>query len=167
MTITAALLPEFDHEMAGCRRTLEHLPGDRFGFRPHPKSFTLGRLANHLASVPSWLVQAMESTQREFVDPVDAAREPLAAATPEAVLDLFDRSVQAARAVLAEASDADLTVPWTGRSHGRVVFTLPRLVVYQRFILNHMIHHRAQLTVYLRLLDLPVPALYGPTADEG
>ena len=167
MTIAADLLPEFDQEMAGCRRTLERLPRDRFGFQPHPKSFTLGRLANHLASVPSWLAQAMESTGREFVDPADAAREPLAAATPEAVLDLFDQSVRRARAVLADATDADLEVPWTGRSHGRVVFTLPRLVVYKQFILNHMLHHRAQLTVYLRLLDLPVPALYGPSADEG
>jgi uncharacterized damage-inducible protein DinB len=168
MAVAAALLPEFDHEMAGCRRTLERVPGDRFGFRPHPKSMTLGRLANHLASVPAWLVQAMESTQRRFVDPEDATRAPLAAETPEAVLDLFDRSVRAARAALAGASDADLEDPWTGRSHdGRELFTLPRRVVYQRFILDHMIHHRAQLTVYLRLLDLPVPALYGPTADEG
>jgi len=167
MAIAAALLPEFDHEMDGCRRTLERIPGDQFEFRPHPRSMTLGRLANHLASVPGWLVQAMESTQRDFVDPEDAAREPLAATTPQAVLALFERSARAAREVLEGASDADLAVPWTGRSHGRVVFTLPRLVVYRQFILNHMIHHRAQLAVYLRLLDRPVPALYGPTADEG
>jgi uncharacterized damage-inducible protein DinB len=167
MAIATTLLPEFDQEMAGCRRSLERVPTDRFGFRPHPKSFTLGRLANHLADVPNWLVQALESTGREFVDPEAAARMPLPAATTGAVLERFDRAVAAARSALAAASDAELEAVWTGHSHGRVVFALPRLAVYRQFIVNHMIHHRAQLTVYLRLLDLPVPALYGPTADEG
>ena len=166
MAIALTLLPEFDHEMAGCRKTLERVPNARFDYQPHPKSFTLGRLANHLASVPSWLITALETTQLDFVDPAAAARMPLPATTAEALAARFDQDVARARAALAAATDTDLAVPWTGRSHGEVVFTLPRLAVYRGFILNHMIHHRAQLTVYLRLLDLPVPALYGPTADE-
>lgn len=167
MAIAPTLLPEFDHEMAGCRATLARIPTSRFDYRPHPKSFTLGKLANHLASVPTWLITALETTELDFVDPAVAARMPLPATTTEALLAQFDEDVRNARAALAAATDEDLATPWTGRSQGKVVFTLPRLAVYRGFILNHMIHHRAQLTVYLRLLDLPVPALYGPTADEG
>jgi uncharacterized damage-inducible protein DinB len=166
MAIAPTLLPEFDHEMAGCRTTLERIPSTRFDFKPHAKSFSLGQLANHLASVPSWATTTLETTELDFIDPDVAAKMPLPSATTEGLLETFDRGVTAARAALAAASDADLMVVWTGKSHGKVVFAFPRLAVYRSFIMNHMIHHRAQLALYLRLLDLPVPALYGPTADE-
>jgi uncharacterized damage-inducible protein DinB len=166
MAIAPTLLPEFDFEMAGCRRTLERVPTAQFGFQPHAKSFTLGKLANHLAGVPHWLVTALQTTELDFMDPATAARLPLPAATVESLLEQFDRGVREARAALAAASDADLATVWTGRAQGKVVLSLPRAGVFRGFIMNHMIHHRAQLTVYLRLLDLPVPALYGPSADE-
>jgi uncharacterized damage-inducible protein DinB len=160
------LLPEFDQEMAGCRRVLQRVPTAQFGFRPHPRSFTLGRLANHLASVPSWFVTAMATTELDFIDPKAAAELPLPATTTEGLVATFDLGVQGARAALAAGSDADFMTLWSGRSQGKVVFAIPRLAVYRTYIMNHMIHHRAQLTSYLRLLDLPVPALYGPSADE-
>ena len=166
MAIAPTLLPEFDHEMAGCRRVMERVPTAQFGFKPHPRSFSQGQLANHLASVPSWLITAMATTELEFVDPEAAARLPLPAPTTEALLAAFDQGVAGARAALAAGSDADLLTVWTGRSHGKVIMAMPRRDVYRSFIMNHMIHHRAQLTVYLRLLDVPVPGLYGPSADE-
>jgi len=167
MAIASTLLPEFDLEMAGCRKTLERVPAAQFEFKPHPKSFSLGQLANHLAAVPTWLVTMFQTTDLDFVDPETAKRMPLPAATPEALVAQFDRGVRAARAALAGASDADMMAVWTGRSGGQMVLSFPRTAVYRGFIMNHMIHHRAQLTVYLRLLGLPVPALYGPSADEG
>jgi uncharacterized damage-inducible protein DinB len=167
MAIAPTLLPEYDHEMAGCRTALERVPAAQFGFKPHPKSYTLGQLANHLASVPSWLTTTLTTTELDFIDPATAARMPLPATTTDSLLAIFDQGVQAARVALAAASDADFMTIWTGKSHGKVLFAFPRIAVYRSFIMNHMIHHRAQLTVYLRLLDIPVPALYGPTADEG
>jgi uncharacterized damage-inducible protein DinB len=166
MAIAPSLLPEFDQEMAGCRRVLERVPAAAFDFKPHPRSYSLGRLANHLAAVPTWLVTALATTELDFIDPAAAAALPLPATTTEGLLAVFDQGVQAARAALAAGSDADLMVIWSGKSHGKVVFAMPRLAVYRSYIMNHMIHHRAQLTGYLRLLDLPVPALYGPSADE-
>ena len=109
----------------------------------------------------------MTTTELDFVDPAATALMPLPASTGERLLEVFDQGVQGARAALAAASDADLMTVWTGRKQGQTLFAFPRSAVYRSFILNHMIHHRAQLTIYLRLLDLPVPALYGPSADEG
>jgi uncharacterized damage-inducible protein DinB len=166
MTLAATLLPEYDHEMAGCRKTLERLPDDQFDYKPHPKSFTLGQLGNHLATMPGWLTGTLQSTELDFSDPVAKAQMPAPVHTREALLALFDQGVAAARAALAAASDRDLEVIWTGKNEGKVLFALPRVACYRTFIMNHLIHHRAQLCVYLRLLDQPVPALYGPSADE-
>jgi len=126
----------------------------------------MGQLANHLAGVPAWLATTMTTTELDFVDPATAARMPLPSTTTEDLVKAFDQGIQEARAALAAGSDADFMTVWTGKAQGKVVFSIPRLAVYRSFIMNHMIHHRAQLTGYLRLLDLPVPALYGPSADE-
>ncbi len=159
----AMMLPEFDHEMANTRRTLERVTEEHFDFRPHEKSWTMKELATHVARLPSWVGVTLETEELD----VDAGDWP----TPEIgstedLLDLFDASVAEARAALEKASGDDLMVPWSMVTGGEAAFTMPRAAVLRSFVLNHGIHHRAQLTVYLRLRDIPVPALYGPSADE-
>ena len=125
MTKAETLLPEFDHEMAGTRVTLARVPADRFDFKPHPRSFSLGQLANHLAAVPSWATTTFTTTELDFIDPATAARMPLPATTAQGLVDTLDQGVKAARAALAAASDADLIVVWTGRKQGEVLFAFP------------------------------------------
>lgn len=163
MSIGQGLLPELDHEMAGTRRVLERVPMDRYDWTPHSKSFSLGRLANHLARIPNWGFVTMTETGFDFAQPVAVA--PPAAATSE-LLALFDDKVAAARREIAAATDAAMAEPWTLRNGEHLLFTLPRAVVLRNLVFNHAVHHRGQLTVYLRLLDVPVPGLYGPSADE-
>ncbi|MBI4913477.1 MAG: maleylpyruvate isomerase N-terminal domain-containing protein [Acidobacteria bacterium] len=166
MSIAHSLLPEFDHEMAGLRRLLERIPGDRMDFRPHPKSFSLHELANHLAFVPRWATATMETTELEFSSPEVQAMRPTPADSAAGLVKILDEGLPVARERLASASDEAYLVPWSGKNGGKVLFTLPRIAVIRGMVLNHMIHHRAQATVYLRMLDVPVPALYGPSADE-
>jgi uncharacterized damage-inducible protein DinB len=166
MNIAQTLLPEYDHEIAGCRKELERLPDGRFDFKPHVKSSTLGQLANHLATIPGWLMTIMRDTELEFNDPKVKASMPAPVGTREALLTLFDRTAAQGREILAASADGDFAVSWTARSDGKVVVALPRIAVYRGFVMSHMIHHRAQLGVYLRMLDVPVPAIYGPSADE-
>jgi uncharacterized damage-inducible protein DinB len=166
MTHSQALLPEFDQEMLGIRRVLERIPSDRFDFKPHPKSFSIGQLASHLATVPAWAASTLASTELDFALPEVRAMMPKPGTNPDEVLALFDQGLIEARAAILRATDADFAVIWSGKSEGRTLFSAPRLSVLRSFVLNHAIHHRGQLTVYLRLLDLPVPALYGPSADE-
>lgn len=157
------LLPEFDHEMAGTRKVLERVPFERADWTPHPKSFSLGRLANHLARIPNWGFVTMTETGFDFAQPVPVS--PAAATTAE-LLAIYDDKVTAARREIAAATDAALAEPWTLRNGVHVLFTLPRAVVLRNLVFNHAVHHRGQMTVYLRLLDVPVPGLYGPSADE-
>ena len=166
MSIAQTLLPEYDHEMAGCRTTLERVPDGRFDFKPHAKSITLEQLANHLASIPGWVGSTMETTELDFSSPETRASMPPPVHTRAELLAMFDRGAAKGRALLAAAADADFGVIWSGKADGKVLFAMPRIAVYRSFIMNHAIHHRAQLGLYLRLLDVPVPSLYGPTADE-
>jgi len=166
MSITQALLPEFEHEMAGLRRVIERIPADRLDFRPHPKSFTLGDLANHLATVPGWVVSTMAETELDFGLPEVRARQPKPSTTVEGMLRTLDAGVEAALAALSKAGDGDFQVIWSLKNEGQLILAMPRIAVYRSFVMNHIIHHRAQLTVYLRMLDVPVPAIYGPSADE-
>jgi uncharacterized damage-inducible protein DinB len=166
MTLREALLAEFDQEMANTRKSLERVPDDRLEWRPHPKSSSLGRLATHLAEIPAWAATALEQDSFDLVPPGSAPHQPAFIGSHREVLELFDKNVAAARAALAGVSDESLAKPWSLLSGGKTIFTLPRLSVFRNFVLNHSIHHRAQLGVYLRLNDLPVPALYGPSADE-
>jgi len=166
MAIAQTLLPEFDHEMAGCRTALARIPAGQFAYKPHARSFSLGELANHLAAIPGWVASTMDRTHLDFSAPETRASMPAPVSTPEGLLALFDQGVADARARLAAASDPDYQVVWSGLNEGKVLFAFPRIAVLRSFILNHAIHHRAQLCVYLRMLDVPVPALYGPSADE-
>jgi len=165
MPLSQALLPEFDHEMANTRKTLERVPDDKFNWKPHEKSFPMGALATHLANLPSWASLAVGS------DSFDMAPEGKPLKTPElhtreAVLETFDKNIAAARQAIQNASDADLFKPWSLLASGKTLLTLPKAAVLRSFVMNHIIHHRAQLGVYLRLNDIPVPSIYGPSADE-
>jgi len=166
MGLSDALLPEFDNEMANTRKTLERVPDGKFDWKPHEKSMAMGGLATHLANLPSWGSLTMSS------DSFDMAPEGKPLKTPElsstkSVLEKFDENVAATRAAIAGASDADLFKPWTLMSNGNTILTMPKIAVLRSFVMNHLIHHRAQLGVYLRLNDIPVPSIYGPSADEG
>ena len=163
MSLSAALLPEFDQEMGNLRRTLERVPDDMFNFKPHPRSNTMGWMVNHLANLTGWTVVTLK---QEGLDLSPDFKLPEAKTTAE-ILATLDKNVSEARAAIAETSDADMMKSWTLSSQGKVIFTMPRIACLRGMVMNHMIHHRAQLTVYLRLNDLPVPALYGPSADEG
>jgi len=166
MAINQALLPEFDHEMANTRKTLERIPEDKFGWKPHEKSMTLGRLAGHIAELPGW--GAITVKQDSFdVAPVGAPpQQGVTAKSRQDALDLFDTKVAEARAAIAGASDEQLMQLWSLLMGGKPVFTMPKVAVLRSFVMNHTIHHRAQLGVYLRLNDIPVPSIYGPSADE-
>lgn len=166
MALSNALLPEFDHEMANTRKVLERVVEEKFDWKPHPKSPTLGWLANHLANLPTWATTTIAQDAFDTAPPDGPAPQPPAATSRQAVLDRFDESVRTARAAIAGASDRHLTSPWTLLQGGKTLFSLPRVAVLRSFVMNHMIHHRAQLGVYLRLNDVPVPTIYGPTADE-
>jgi len=161
--ISASLLPEFDNEMATTRRTLERVPEDKFGWAPHQKSMTLGQLASHIAHTPGWATVAITR------DSFDIATEyqPFAAGSRAELLAEFDRNAASARAAIAGASDEALMQPWSLTNTGNIVMTMPKIAVVRTFMMNHGIHHRGQLSVYLRLNDVPVPSIYGPSADEG
>ena len=166
MTIGESLLLEFDHEAAGVRRTLERVPGDRFDWKPHPRSGSMVWLAAHLANLPSWAVLTINQDALDLAPggkPLDPAPRP---ATVAELVATFDRNAAAARAAIAGAGDADLLALWSLLQTGVTVMTMPRVAVLRSFVFNHLIHHRAQLGVYLRLNDIPVPSLYGPSADE-
>jgi uncharacterized damage-inducible protein DinB len=161
MSIADSLLPEFDQEMATTRRLLERVPSDKGAWKPHPKSFPLGHLAQLVSWMPGWITQTLRSTELDLAEGGGYSFE-----TTETLLRGFDQNVREARDALRTAKDADFSVPWSLKHGAKVLFTAPRGVVVRTHI-NHLIHHRGQLTVYLRLNDVPLPSIYGPTADEG
>ena len=166
MAINQALLPEFDHEMANTRKTLERIPDDKLGWKPHEKSMTLGRLAGHIAELPGW---GAITVNQDSIDVAPVGAPPQTGVTAKSrqeALDMFDAKVAEARAAIAGASDEQLMQPWSLLMGGKSVFTMPKVAVLRGFVMNHTIHHRAQLGVYLRLNDIPVPSIYGPSADE-
>ena len=166
MPINQALLGEFDHEMANTRKTLERVPDNKFDWAPHPKSMKLGALAKHLAEMPGWTVNAL-TTDSLDIAPDGKPMQSAPLKNREEVLALFDKNVAAARKALAAANDdAQFMKPWALLMTGKTIFSMPKVAVVRSFVMNHGIHHRAQLGVYLRLNDVPVPATYGPSADE-
>ena len=167
MSISAALMPEFDQEMAKTREALERVPTDRFGWKPHEKSFSIGELANHMARLPGWGAATMTTESMDLDPEAGEFEAPEPVETAEELLELFDTQAAGFRAALAEAGDEAMMASWTLSNGGEELFTMPRVAVIRGMILNHLVHHRGQLTVYLRLNDLPVPGLYGPSADEG
>ena len=166
MALRDALLPEFDHEIATTRRHLERVPQDKFGWKPHEKSGTMGWLAGHIADIPEWAVLGITQDSVDMAPGGVHVPPPVAPATREALFQAFDKNVAAARAAIAGVEDERLFQPWSLLMDGKPVLTMPRLGVLRSFVMNHGIHHRAQLGVYLRLNGVPVPSTYGPSADE-
>jgi len=164
MKISELLLPEFDQEMATTRRVLERVPEDKFGWKPHDKSFSMGDLASHIANTVSWTEPTMNQTMFDL-GAVSMEEMTKAATSRAELLSWFDANVRSARALI-EKPDADYFVPWTLKHGDKIFFTLPRYNCMRSFVLNHIVHHRAQLGVYLRLNNIPVPGAYGPSADE-
>ncbi len=165
MALRDMLLPEFDREMATTRRHLERAPEDKFGWRPHEKSGTLGWLAGHIASIPGWAVEGITKDSVDLAPGGVRVPPPAPPETREALLQLFDKNIAAARAAIASVEDARLGQSWSLLMDGKPMLTMPRLGVLRNFVMNHIIHHRAQLGVYLRMNEVPVPASYGPSAD--
>ena len=158
----AMWLPEFDQEMANTRKMLEAIPDEHLDYRPHDRSWTLRELASHLSNIPSWTGITLTTTELD-IDQDWSREEP---ANREEILAEFDGHVAEARPVLEATGAEDMMVPWTLKTGDEVHFTLPRAAVFRSFVMSHMIHHRAQLGVYLRMLGVPVPGMYGPSADE-
>ena len=165
MTIAELLLPEVDQEMATTRRVLERVADDKLGWKPHDKSWSMGALASHIVNMIKWTDVTMNATEFDLAT-VPPDQMNLEAASRAQLLEWFDAHAAAARAALAK-SDADYFVPWTLKHGAQTIFTMPRYTCIRSFFLNHVVHHRAQLGVYLRLNGIPVPAMYGPSADEG
>ncbi|HVH68418.1 MAG TPA: DinB family protein [Gemmatimonadales bacterium] len=166
MPLAQLLMPEFDEEMAATRQVLARVPEGKTSWKPHPKSMTLGRLATLVAELPGWVVNTLTLDELDIMPPGGPPPKFEALPTTGRILELFDRNAANARAALAKASDADFQKPWTFMVAGRAITTNPKYTVYRRTVLNHLAHHRGQLTVYLRLTGAAVPAVYGPTADE-
>ena len=165
MAIRDGLLPELAQELATTRKLLAAVPEAKTSFRPHPKSWTLGELGLHLANVLTWLPMTLNSTEFDLDPPVGQKVVSPKFESAATTLKLFDETARAAHDALAAATDAELSVPWTLKRHGLALFTLPRAACIRSFVMNHLIHHRGQFTVYLRLCDIPLPPIYGPTAD--
>jgi uncharacterized damage-inducible protein DinB len=159
-------LPEFDQESANTRKTLERVPDDKWDWKPHVKSGTLGWLAGHVATLNDWTATTIKTDQLDFAPVNGPQYQPPSTRNRKELLASFDKCTADARAAIAAASDESLMKPWTLLMGGQVLFTMPRVAVLRGFCFNHLIHHRGQLTMYLRTLDIPLPALYGPSADE-
>ncbi len=166
MQLTESLIPEFDAEMASTRRLLERVPMDDPQWKPHEKSMTIGYLAFLVASLPEWTSSTLRRTELDLKPPPGKSWGDDAPRTTEALLEHFDRAVADGRVALSEATEESLQVPWTLKMGERELMTQPRWIVYRQSVMNHLVHHRAQLGVYLRLRGVAVPSVYGPSADE-
>jgi len=162
MPFSETLLPEYDEEMKNTRRLLECVPDGNFDYKPHAKSMTLGRLASHVAEVPSWTAFTLD---REVFD-LQPDYKPTLAASRAELLQLFDKGAAEAREKIAAATDEEWRKIWTFNYAGKTIMSMPRSAVMRSTIMNHLIHHRAQLGVYLRLNEVAFPGMYGPSADE-
>ncbi len=158
-----ALIAELQMESANTRKMLERVPTDKNDWKPHPKSMTLGRLASHVAEIAGWVSYTLDSDVLDFAT---FDYKPVSNATSEELLAIMDKNVAMAMASLEKSTDEDYDKMWTMRNGDHVHFTLPKKVVLRSFAYSHLVHHRGQLSLYLRLLDVPVPGMYGPTADE-
>jgi uncharacterized damage-inducible protein DinB len=166
MTIGQMMLGEFDQEMQGTRKVLERCPDEKWNWKPHEKSGTVGWLAGHIATMPGWIGVTLTTNELDYA-PVDGpAYTPPKTDNRKELLAVFDQNVKEARAALSTVSDQEIMKPWKLLAGGQEIFTMPRVACLRGMVLNHIIHHRAQLTVYFRLLNIAVPGLYGPSADE-
>ena len=160
MSIADTLLPEFDQEMATTRRVLERVPSEKGEWKPHAKSFSMAHLAQLVAMIPGWIGETLRKTEIDIAGGAGYSTQKT-----EALLEQFDRNVRSAREALVATKDKDFTVDWSLKMGDRVLITQPRGAAVRSHI-SHLVHHRAQLGVYLRLVDVAVPSMYGPTADE-
>jgi uncharacterized damage-inducible protein DinB len=161
MTISEMLLPEFDQEMANTRKIVDCVPEKKFAWKPHEKSMTLGRLASHVAEMPQWAVHTISADKLELTP----GTMPFNAATKAELMEALDKNAAAAREAIAGASDEHLGKTWALIYGGQTILEMPRAGVLRGMVMSHMIHHRGQLSVYLRLIDVPIPGMYGPSAD--
>lgn len=166
MNYSETILPEFDQEMAKTRKVLERLPDDKLDWKAHPKSNTIGWNANHLAEMPGWVEGALTKPSWDIAPAGGESYQSPKLTTRQAILNLFDRNVAAARKALAAAKEEEMTKPWSLLQAGKPIFTMPRATMIRSFVLNHVIHHRAILCVYLRLNNIAVPGMYDPSGDE-
>ena len=162
MNLNEPLLAELDHEMANTRKALERVDESKFGWQPHEKSMTYGRLASHIAEIPGWMSAILDM---DLFD-MDSSQAALDAKTTAELLKTFDEGVRAGRAGLKAATNEKLFTMWEMRMDGNPFIKMPRIAVLRTWVFSHIIHHRGQLSVYLRMNGAPVPALYGPSADE-
>jgi len=167
MSISESLLPEFDQEMANTRKTLERVTDEKFNWKPHNKSLTMSGLVTHLVNLPTWALHTLNEDSLDIAPPGEPPPKVPPFTSKEEALEKFDENIKNVRAAIAAASDELFFSSWTLFSGGNKIFTLPKVAVLRSFVFNHIIHHRAQLGVYLRLNDIPVPSIYGPSADEG
>jgi len=160
MAMIDPILAELEQESKATKRVLERVPADKLAWTPHQKSYTIGQLALHIARIPGAIAEAARADSfeppRQQAQPKDHAE----------VMQTFDQSLTRAVEIYREMDDLKLMQPWTATVNGKPVMTIPRIAVIRRIALNHLYHHRGQLVVYLRLLDVPVPSVYGPSADE-
>lgn len=163
MSVIQALAAEMRSEAKNTRRLLERVPDGQFDWKPHPKSMSLGRLCEHIAELPNWTYLTLVQDELDFSKEMFKQARP---ATQAELLAYFDECLSKALDVLANCEEEVLSAPWTMRNGTHVYFTMPKKVVVRTWMMNHLIHHRGQLSVYLRLLDVPLPRMYGPTADE-
>jgi uncharacterized damage-inducible protein DinB len=163
MSLKDGLLVEFDHEMATTRKLLERLPDDKLSWKPHAKSMSLGGLGTHLGNIPHWATAILEKLSFDLAESPPNLVEKTSRAE---ILMLFDEASRTTRAAMAK-TDAEYLAMWSLKRSGQEMFSMPRIAAFRTFVLYHIVHHRGQLSVYLRLNDIPVPPIYGPTADEG
>lgn len=163
MSLNQILIAELKHEAASTRKMLERIDPSTFDFKPHEKSMKLGRLAQHIAELPSWITMTVKTTYLDFSEK-KWQLEPIH--TTEELLAFHDKNVADAIAALEETPEEDFKVEWTLRNGDHIILKMPRAAVIRSMAMNHMIHHRGQLSVFLRLNEVPLPGLYGPTADE-
>ena len=164
--IADSLVSEFDQEMKSTRRLFERIPEGDASWKPHEKSMSLGQLSMHLANLPTWASMALSHTEFDMHPPGGERVTTPPFKSREDVLAFFGQNVAKARETMVSTSDEEMMNSWTLKNRGEAVFSLPKIAVLRSFVLNHMIHHRGQLTVYLRLRDVPLPGIYGPSADE-
>ena len=167
MALRDALLPEFEHEMATTRKTLERVPEEKVAWKPHATSMSLGRLAGHLAEMAGFVASTFQGDSFDFAPPGAQPVQPTTMTSRTQLLELFDKNVASAKAAISKASDEELYKTWTLLNGGKTFFAMPRIQVLRSMILNHMIHHRGQLSVYLRMNQVPVPSIYGPSGVDG
>lgn len=166
VNISERLLPEFDHEMSNTRTVLGCVPDDQLGFKPHEKSMTLGRLAGHVAEMPSWAAHTLQHEVLDITPNADGTNNAHTMTSKADTLHKFDQWCSEARSALLATPDQAYAQIWKLTGNGQTYLEMPRSVVLRNVVLNHMIHHRGQLSVYLRLLGRPVPGIYGPSADD-